>query len=130
MPAFALPQAVSPRVAATLSRFAHYPVLDRVCQRARTYDITPLAQPVGRGKPQGLPEQLTLIFDGRDRSKPTQLHYGRLPVHPRFWSYDANRGILSYNFKSDGVDYIGSLTFVMLRQVPSARCRSTASISG
>ena len=111
MSAFALPQAVSPRVAATLSRFAHYPVLDRVCQRVRTYDITPLAQPVGRGKPQGLPEQLTLIFDGRDRSKPTQLHYGRLPVHPRFWSYDANRGILSYNFKSDGVDYTGSLTF-------------------
>ena len=34
MPAFALPQAVSPRVAVTLSRFAHYPVLDRVCQRA------------------------------------------------------------------------------------------------
>ena len=61
---------------------------------------------------QGLPEQLTLIFDGRDRSKPTQLHYGRLPVHPRFWSYDANRGILSYNFKSDGVDHVGSLTFV------------------
>jgi hypothetical protein len=45
-------------------------------------------------------------------SKPTQLHYGRLPVHPRFWSYDANRGILSYNFKSDGVDHVGSLTFV------------------
>ena len=96
MPAFALPQAVSPRVAATLSRFAHYPVLDRVYQRARTYDITPMAQPAAPGKPQGLPEQLMLIFDGRDRSKPTQLHYGRLPVHPRFWSYDANRGILSY----------------------------------
>jgi hypothetical protein len=111
MPAFALPQAVSPRVAVTLSRFAHYPVLDRVCQRARTYDITPMAQPAGRGKPQGLPEQLTLIFDGRDRSKPTQLHYGRLPVHPRFWSYNANRGILSYNFKSDGTDHVGSLTF-------------------
>ena len=57
MPAFALPQAVSPRVAATLSRFAHYPVLDRVCQRARTYDITPMAQPVGRGKPQGHPHR-------------------------------------------------------------------------
>jgi hypothetical protein len=112
MPAFAQPHAVSPRVAATLSRFAHYPVLDRVYQRARTYDITPMAQPAGRGKPQGLPEQLTLIFDGRDRSKPTQLHYGRLPVHPRFWSYDANRGILSYNFKSNGVDHVGSLTFV------------------
>ena len=72
MPAFALPQAASPRVAATLSRFAHYPVLDQVCQRARTYDITPMAQPAGRGKL------------GRARSKPTQLHYGRLPVHPRF----------------------------------------------
>ena len=112
MPAFALPQAVSPRVAATLSRFAHYPVLDRVYQRARTYDITPMAQPAAPGKPQGLPEQLMLIFDGHDRSKPTQLHYGRLPVHPRFWSYDANRGILSYNFKSDGVAHVGSLTFV------------------
>ena len=112
MPAFALPQAVSPRVAATLSRFAHYPVLDRIYQRARTYDITPMAQPAARGKPQGLPEQLTLIFDGRDRGKPTQLHCGRLPVHPRFWSYDANRGILSYNFKSDGVDHVGNLTFV------------------
>ena len=112
MPAFALPQAVSPRVAATLSRFAHYPVLDRVYQRARTYDITPMAQPVPRAKPEGLPEQLTLIFDGRDRSKPTQLHYGRLPVHPRFWSYDADRGFLSYNFKSDGVDHVGSLIFV------------------
>ena len=71
MPVFAQPQAVSPRVAATLSRFAHYPVLDRVYQRARTYDITPMAQPAARGTPQGLPEQLTLIFDGRDRSKPT-----------------------------------------------------------
>ena len=112
MPVFAQPQAVSPRVAATLSRFAHYPVLDRVYQRARTYDITPVGQPAPRAKPSSLPEQLTLIFDGRDRSKPTQLHYGRLPVHPRFWSYDANRGILSYNFKSDGVDHVGSLTFV------------------
>jgi hypothetical protein len=80
MPTFALPQAVSPRVAATLSRFAHYPVLDRVYQPARTYDVTPMALPAGRGKPQGVPEQLTLIFNGRDRSKPTQLHYGRLPV--------------------------------------------------
>ena len=111
MPAFALPQAVSPRVATTLSRFAHYDLLDRVYQRARSYDITPMAQPAPHPKPNGLPEQLTLIFDGRDRSKPTQLHYGRLPVHPRFWSYDADRGILSYNFKSDGVDHVGSLTF-------------------
>jgi len=84
MPVFAQPQAVSPRVAATLSRFSHYPVLDRVYQRARTYDITLAGQPAPRAKTSSLPEQLTLIFDGRARSKPTQLHYGRLPVHPRF----------------------------------------------
>ena len=59
MSAFALPQAVSPRVAATLSRFAHYPVLDQVCQRASTNDITPMAQPLPRARPQGFPEQLT-----------------------------------------------------------------------
>jgi hypothetical protein len=112
MPAFALPQAISPRVAATLSRYAHYTLLDQVYQRARTYDIRPFSETSGKAIPEDLPKQLTLIFDGRDRGKPTQLHLGRLPIPPRFWSYDADRGILSYKFKSNGVDHVGSLTFV------------------
>src|SRR5262245_25597230 len=112
MPAFALPRAVSPRVAATLSRFAHFAVLDRVCQRARTFDVAPTAGITRAAPPHGLPEELTLIFDGADRSTPTQLHLGRVPVPSRFWSYDADRGILAYQFRSGGVDHVGRLTFV------------------
>src|SRR5262245_49210710 len=111
MPAFALPQAVSPRVAATLSRYAHYHLLDRVSPGARTYDITPLPGAQSRATPRGLPNQLTLMFDRADRSIPTQVHLGRVPVPSRFWSYDPHRGILAYKFKSGGVDHVGSLTF-------------------
>src|SRR5262245_1951531 len=105
MPAFALPQAVSPRVAATLSRYAHYPLLDRVCPGARTYDITPLPVAGSRATPGKRPEQLTLIFDRADRSVPTQVHLGHVPIPSRFWSYDPHRGVLAYQFKSGGVDH-------------------------
>ena len=111
MPAFALPQAVSPRVAATLSRYAHYPLLDRACPGARTYDIAALPGAASRATPGKLPGQLTLIFDRADRSVPTQVHLGRVPVPSRFWSYDPHRGVLAYQFKSGSVDHIGQLTF-------------------
>src|SRR5262245_52241707 len=112
MPAFALPLAVSPRVAATLSRCAAYPLLDRLYPGARTYAITPLPAAPSRATPSTLPEHLTLIFDRPDRSVPTQVHLGRVPLPARFWSYDPHRGVLAYQFRSRGVDHVGQLTFV------------------
>ena len=110
MNAFGSPQAISPRVASTLHTHGHTRVLDATHHSARTYAITPKGITAPHAVPSGLPKQLTLIFDGKDRSTPTQLHLDRQPLPKRFWSYDNQRGVLSWSHNRGGTQLGGQMT--------------------
>ncbi|RKI45349.1 hypothetical protein D7Y27_10680 [Corallococcus sp. AB004] len=110
-PTFAIPQAVSPKVASTLHRFRHHALIDAVHGSARTYHVT-----VKRGRslqpaPKGTPTTLSLVLGGRRRDRPTALYLDRLPVAASHFQWDPHRGLLTWNFRREDGGHSGRLVF-------------------
>ncbi|MBZ4370613.1 hypothetical protein [Corallococcus sp. AS-1-6] len=110
-PTFAVPQAVSPKVASTLHRFRHHALIDAVHGSARTYHVTVKNGRSLQPAPKGTPTTLSVVLGGRRRDRPTALYLDRLPVAAQHFQWDPHRGLLTWNFRREDGTHSGRLVF-------------------
>jgi hypothetical protein len=107
---FCSPQATTAKVAARFKNHPQITLASKLHKSARTFHLTPIATRAGDTSFTS-PKSLTLIFDGEDQAKPTQLYIDRLPIRRKFWNWDHHRGILSWRLQAPGVPHGARLAF-------------------